>query len=62
MLLRQALRHAIWNLRMARHGIALRVGRAVSLLLILGALGAAFGHAIVRRGTQPYEDTETDEN
>jgi hypothetical protein len=53
-----ALRHGAWHLRMARHGVALRFGRFVAVLLICAALGAALGHAIVGRGTRPDEEDD----
>ena len=63
MLLHHSLRHAVWHLRIAHGGIALRVGRSMSVLLIVACLAAALGHAIISRGVGPDEQDEmaTDE-
>jgi hypothetical protein len=57
-LLHHSLRQALWHLRLAHGGIVLRVGRSMSLLLIVAWLGAAVGHAILRRGAWPDEDDD----
>jgi hypothetical protein len=58
-LLRHSLRQAVWHLRVAHGGIALRLGQVMCLLLVGAGLGAAIGHAFLRRGAWADEGDET---
>ena len=55
MLLHHALRHALWHLRLAHGDLTLRLRRWLSVVLIVAFLGAALGHALVRRRTTADE-------
>jgi hypothetical protein len=59
-LLHHSLRQVRWHLRLAHGGLVLRGGKALCLLLVVASLGAAAGHAILRRGAWPDADDDDD--
>jgi len=43
---------------MTQAGFTLRFGRWLSLAFMIACLALALGHALVRRGAQPYRDDD----
>ena len=53
------LRLMSWKLNLARSGMAVRIGNALSLLLVAAASGMAVGYALMGRRARPLDETTT---
>jgi hypothetical protein len=57
----EVLRSLGFGVSMRRHGLAWRLRRASTIMLLMGATGLAIGYTVVGRNRLPLEPDEADE-
>ncbi len=60
MVLQHSLRQVMWHLRLAHGGLLLRVSQGLCMILVVAGLGAAVGHAIVKRSRWANDEAPGD--